>query len=48
MQEIQSQAALSQKLYQRGFSWETIEQALEKYQNIAGPADSGRTQLSSG
>ena len=38
--EIQSQAALSQKLYQRGFSWETIEQALEEYQNIAGHSDS--------
>ena len=30
----QTPAALSQKLYQRGFSWEIIEQALTEYQNI--------------
>ena len=30
----QTPAALSQKLYQRGFSWEIIEQALTVYQNI--------------
>ena len=38
--KIQTQASLSQKLYQSGFSWETIEQALEEFQNIAGHADS--------
>ena len=37
--KIQTQAALSQKLYQRGFAWETIEQALEEYQNFAERAD---------
>ena len=37
----QTQASLSQKLYQRGFSWETIEQALEEYQNFVGQADTG-------
>ena len=37
--KIQTQAALSQKLYQRGFAWETIEQALEEYQNLEEPAD---------
>ena len=40
--KIQTQAALSQKLYQRGFAWETIEQALEEYQNLAEPADTGK------
>ena len=30
----QTPAALSRKLYQRGFSWEIIEQALTEYQNI--------------
>ena len=30
----QTPAALSQKLYQRGFSWVIIEQALTEYQNI--------------
>jgi regulatory protein len=39
--KIQTQAALSQKLYQRGFAWETIVQALEEYQNLAEPADTG-------
>ncbi len=39
--KIQTQAALSQKLYQRGFAWETIEQALEEYQNFAEHADTG-------
>ena len=40
--KIQTQAALSQKLYQRGFAWETIEQALEEYQNLAEHADTGK------
>ena len=39
--KIQTQAALSQKLYQRGFAWETIEQALEEYQNFAEHVDTG-------
>ena len=39
--KIQTQAALSQKLYQRGFAWETIGQALEEYQNFAEHADTG-------
>ena len=39
--KIHTQAALSQKLYQRGFAWETIEQALEEYQNFAEHADTG-------
>ena len=37
--KIQTQAASSQKLYQRGFAWETIEQALEEYQNLVEHAD---------
>ena len=40
--KIQTQAALSQKLYQGGFAWETIEQALEEYQNLAELADTGK------
>ena len=40
--KIQTQAALSQKLYQRGFAWETIEQALEEYQNFAEYSDTGK------
>ena len=40
--KIQTQASLSQKLYQRGFAWETIEQALEEYQNLAEHADTGK------
>ena len=40
--KIQTQVSLSQKLYQRGFSLETIEQALEEYQNLAEPADTGK------
>ena len=36
-----TQASLCQKLYQRGFAWETIEQALEEYQNFAEHADTG-------
>ena len=40
--KIQTQATLSQKLYQRGFAWETIEQALEEYQNLAEPVDTGK------
>ena len=40
--KIQTQAALSQKLYHRGFAWETIEQALEEYQNFAEHADTGK------
>ena len=40
--KIQTQASLSQKLYQRGFAWETIEQALEEYQNLAETADTGK------
>ena len=40
--KIQTQASLSQKLYQRGFAWETIEQALEEYQNLAELADTGK------
>ena len=41
--KIQTQAALSQKLYQRGFSLETIEQALEEYQNLAEPQTLGNS-----
>ena len=41
--KIQTQAALSQKLYQRGFAWETIEQALEEYQNLAEPQTLGNS-----
>ena len=40
--KIQTQASLSQKLYQRGFAWETIDQALEKYQNLAEHSDTGK------
>ena len=40
--KIQTQATLSQKLYQRGFAWETIEQALEEYRNLAEHADTGK------
>ena len=40
--KIQTQAALSQKLYQRGFAWETIEQALEEFQNFAEHTDTGK------
>ena len=42
---IQTQASLCQKLYQRGFSWETIEQALEEYKNIVGQAETGDLKL---
>ena len=41
--KIQTQAALSQKLYHRGFAWETIEQALEEYQNLAEPQTLGNS-----
>ena len=42
VKKIQTQAALSQKLFQRGFAWETIEQALEEYKNLAEQADTGK------
>jgi len=38
---------LSQKLYQRGFAWETIEQALEEYQNLEEHVDTGKFNSSS-
>ena len=41
--KIQTQATLSQKLYHRGFAWETIEQALEEYQNLAEPQTLGNS-----
>jgi SOS response regulatory protein OraA/RecX len=37
----QTPAVLNQKLYQRGFSWETIELALAEYQNFIKHAESG-------
>jgi len=37
----QSPAVLNQKLYQRGFSWETIELALAEYQNFIKHSESG-------
>lgn len=37
--KIQTTEALSQKLYQRGFSWETIEHALKEYQIIETRSD---------
>ena len=39
--KIQTPEALSQKLYQRGFSWETIEDALKEYQIIEAQSDTG-------
>ena len=39
--KIQTPEALSQKLYQRGFSWETIEHALKEYQIIETQSDVG-------
>ena len=40
--KIQTQSSLSQKLYQRGFGWETIEKALEEYQNLTEHLDTGK------
>ena len=37
----QTPAVLNQKLYQRGFSWETIELALAKFQNFIKHSESG-------
>ena len=37
----QTPAVLNQKLYQRGFSWETIELALAEYQNFIKHSESG-------
>jgi len=37
----QTPAVLNQKLYQRGFSWETIELALAEYQNFIKQSESG-------
>jgi len=37
----QTPAVLNQKLYQRGFSWETIELALAEYQNFIKHSKSG-------
>ena len=37
----QTPAVLNQKLYQRGFSWETIELALAEYQNFNKYSESG-------
>ena len=37
----QTPAVLNQKLYQRGFSWETIELALAEYQNCIKNTESG-------
>ena len=39
--KIQTTEALSQKLYQRGFSRETIEHALKEYQIIEAQSDAG-------
>ena len=39
----QTPAALSKKLYQRGFSWETIEQALAEYATINNQLESGES-----
>ena len=39
--KIQTSEALSQKLYQRGFSRETIEHALKEYQIIETQSDAG-------
>ena len=39
--KIQTPEALSQKLYQRGFSRETIEHALKEYQIIEAQSDAG-------
>ena len=40
-QKIQTPEALSQKLYQLGFSRETIEQALKEYQIVEAQSDAG-------
>ena len=39
--KIQTPEALSQKLYQRGFSWKTIEHALKEYQIMEDQSDAG-------
>ena len=44
----QTPAVLNQKLYQRGFSWETIELALAKFQNFIKHSESGDLNTESG